>query len=515
MNAKITFVELVDLIAEATSTSKRMCELFLREFFNTVSQALVDGENVKIKGIGTFKVTQVKSRKASSTDNDEESGMRSRLTFTPDKSLAEALNQPFAQFETVFLDDAVTDEKLDEIDRLYPSYFPETGDLPEPPDYPQPPIPNADEIPALTPETAPKQKPKKTTEALKPEPKPEPELEPKPEPEPTTKPEPEPEPKPEPEPATKPEPKPKPKPETKPKPEPKPEPEPATKPEPEPEPVSEPVAKKKEVKPLMGIPIDGPSTQPAMAKPIPAPTPAPVEEEEEDYFYRPAPRNIYSPTKEQIETQQSSGNNKRWLWIALAVLATGLLIWGITRCNSGKADNQDLNETAMIAAVDSDSIATARAEAEEKDKAEIEAKVKAEAEAKAKAEAEAEAKAKAEAEAKAKAEAEAKAKAEQEAKMKSKAAEEAKSANKNSRVVTDVVTDQIVLVTLAEKHYGSPWFWVYIYEENRDKISNPNNIKPGTRVVIPPAEKYGINAKNPESLKKARRKSWEYLKKYQ
>ena len=188
-------------------------------------------------------------------------------------------------------------------------------------------------------------------------------------------------------------------------------------------------------------------------------------------------------------------------------MATGLLIWGITRCNSGKADNQDLNETAMIAAVDSDSIATARAEAEEKAKAEIEAKVKAEAEAKAKAEAEAEAKAKAEAEAKAK--------AEQEAKMKSKAAEEAKSANKNSRVVTDVVTDQIVLVTLAEKHYGSPWFWVYIYEENRDKISNPNNIKPGTRVVIPPAEKYGINAKNPESLKKARRKSWEYLKKYQ
>lgn len=63
MNTKITFVELVDLIAEATSTSKRMCELFLREFFNTVSQALIDGEDVKIKGIGTFKVAQVNSRK--------------------------------------------------------------------------------------------------------------------------------------------------------------------------------------------------------------------------------------------------------------------------------------------------------------------------------------------------------------------------------------------------------------------------------------------------------------------
>jgi nucleoid-associated protein YgaU len=79
-------------------------------------------------------------------------------------------------------------------------------------------------------------------------------------------------------------------------------------------------------------------------------------------------------------------------------------------------------------------------------------------------------------------------------------------------VVTDIVTSQIVLVTLAEKHYGSPWFWVYIYEENRSIISNPNNVKPGTEVVIPPAEKYGIDAKDPASVKKAQRLSWELLK---
>ena len=77
-----------------------------------------------------------------------------------------------------------------------------------------------------------------------------------------------------------------------------------------------------------------------------------------------------------------------------------------------------------------------------------------------------------------------------------------------------MVTSQIVLTTLSEKHYGSPWFWVYIYEENRDRgiISDPNNIKPGTRVVIPPASKYGIDPKDKSSLKKAQRKSWEYLK---
>ena len=81
-----------------------------------------------------------------------------------------------------------------------------------------------------------------------------------------------------------------------------------------------------------------------------------------------------------------------------------------------------------------------------------------------------------------------------------------------SDVVTDTVTSQIVLSTLSEKYYGSPWFWVYIYEENKDIISNPDNVRPGTTVVIPPAEKYGIDAKDPASLKKAQRRSWEILK---
>ncbi|MBQ3730785.1 MAG: hypothetical protein II905_03435, partial [Muribaculaceae bacterium] len=79
---------------------------------------------------------------------------------------------------------------------------------------------------------------------------------------------------------------------------------------------------------------------------------------------------------------------------------------------------------------------------------------------------------------------------------------------------TDVVTSQIVLTTLSEKYYGSPWFWVYIYEENlkRGIINDPNNIRPGTKVVIPPAAKYGIDANDKAALRKAQIKSMEYLK---
>ena len=128
MNTKITFVELVDMIAESTSTTKRVCELFVKELFATVSQALIDGETVKIKGIGTFKLTPVKPRKGVDVNTGEPIQIEShnKLTFTPDKSLAEAINQPFAQFETVMLDDAVTDEKLAAIDEEHPSVMPET-----------------------------------------------------------------------------------------------------------------------------------------------------------------------------------------------------------------------------------------------------------------------------------------------------------------------------------------------------------------------------------------------------
>jgi hypothetical protein len=188
----------------------------------------------------------------------------------------------------------------------------------------------------------------------------------------------------------------------------------------------------------MGIPIDGPSTpepEAVAAKPVPEPEPEP---DEEDHFYRPAPRNIFTPTKEQISRQQSLNERRHlWPWLIAALVAVGVLGYVFTRCG-GPSDSQ---QAAVVANSDS-----------------IEAAVE------------------------------------------------------EPQVITDTVTAQIVLVTLSEKYYGSPWFWVYIYEENKDIISNPNNVRPGTEVVIPPAEKYGIDANDPASLKKAQRRSWELLK---
>lgn len=70
-------------------------------------------------------------------------------------------------------------------------------------------------------------------------------------------------------------------------------------------------------------------------------------------------------------------------------------------------------------------------------------------------------------------------------------------------VVTDVVRKGTFLTTMSLKHYGHKAFWVYIYEENKAQIPNPNNVAAGTVVVIPPAHKYGINANDTLSVAKA------------
>jgi hypothetical protein len=64
---------------------------------------------------------------------------------------------------------------------------------------------------------------------------------------------------------------------------------------------------------------------------------------------------------------------------------------------------------------------------------------------------------------------------------------------------------------MARRHYGDSRFWVYIYLENKSKIKDPDNLEAGTVLVIPPAEKYGIDATNRESLKKADQEAYKAL----
>ena len=70
--------------------------------------------------------------------------------------------------------------------------------------------------------------------------------------------------------------------------------------------------------------------------------------------------------------------------------------------------------------------------------------------------------------------------------------------------VIETIRSGVFLTTLARKYFGHKAFWVYIYEENKDVIKNPNQVPIVTRLTIPSASKYDIDANNRTSVEKAK-----------
>ena len=87
-------------------------------------------------------------------------------------------------------------------------------------------------------------------------------------------------------------------------------------------------------------------------------------------------------------------------------------------------------------------------------------------------------------------------------------------AQPKTATVKDTVKKGYLLNDMAKKHYGNKCFWVYIYEENKSKISNPNRVSPGLELVIPDAAKYGIDASSQESVNAAKAMAGKILTKY-
>ena len=415
MNSKITFPELIELVATATNTSKRMSELFLKELFATVSQSLIEGESVRIKNLGQFKVEAVKARKSVSVNTGQEVEIphHNRLVFTPAKSLADALNEPFSHFDTVVLDDAVSDEQLaaitgdvetpdslnslnspDSLDSLDSPADPEAPaiELPDPAES----VPDGLESMLVTPppfmpqvEEAAQQEEKNIEEAAPQE--------------------------------------------------------------------EEPI---EETAPQEEEPIEEAAQQ--EEEPIEEAAPQEAEQIEE-----PVEKDVYSV--EDIERDKREVARKSMLrgvlLGAMGMLLLVLIGWGIY----AMAMSQKTVETADTVTV-----------THEEDMSNTEIVMRqgiAEADT-------------------------------------AQPVEETVEEPKPAAVVTDTCTKTMFLTRMAKKHYGNSDFWVYIYEENEAIIDNPNHITPGTVVVIPPAEKYGIDPKDPESLKKAQMKSGKLFAKF-
>ena len=112
MENKLSLGVLSTMLAKRSGKSKKVCDDFLREFFKAVSETLEQGESIRIKGFGSFKIGEVESRVGVSvaTGEKHEIPAYKKVIFTPSKELAGAINKPFEEFESVEMDDDVPDE---------------------------------------------------------------------------------------------------------------------------------------------------------------------------------------------------------------------------------------------------------------------------------------------------------------------------------------------------------------------------------------------------------------------
>ena len=378
MNKKITFPELIDLVSQSNGTTKKTSESFVKEFFAAIEQALEDGETVKIRRFGVFKVSKVEARKSVHVGTGEEIEIpeHSKITFTPDKELADAVNAAFADFDTVEIDDNTPTEVIEALEDI-------SADEQLPINAP---------IAAITVEETIAEEPEAQSEEI-------------------------------------------------------------TEPAMPPEIPAELMAQDEE-------------PEAAVATVMPMTDPESQAEEPAEYNY---------DDEEEEDNEQKGSFGKGFFWgLITGIIVTALLLlailWfsGFGVATSTTDNENDEAQVENVAVTDSVEPEFSAAEAKPADTA---------------------------------------------TKQPEAAKEEAKPASDSSisLVKTDTVGRTRFLTTMAREYYGDLNFWVYIYEENKSIISDPNHIEAGTVVIIPPASKYGIDKNDPESVAKAKAKSAEIL----
>lgn len=448
MNNKVTFPELVEQVAQYANTSKRMSELFLKELFATISQSLIDGESVKVKGIGTFKLTEVSPRKSVDVNTGEEIEIpgHKKLSFAPDKDMAEAINQPFMHFETEILDDDVTDDQLAAIDAGVPTEAP-AADTPAEEETDDTEAPATEEEVVMPPVfVAPVEEPEPEDAEAGAEAPVEPSEE-----------------------------------------------APAEEETPAEVPAQEPADEPEDAVTEEETEIEEEVEPVAVAEP---------EDEAEDAEAEGEPEAESEMVSEELADERVGQEiDKRRITrrsllegFVVGVVTTLIVTLFAYRLYLMKGyEATPADEEPFTEHVATDSVATPeQALAENSTEADADKQKAAEEQKKAEEE-------------KKKAEEEKK-KAEEEKQK----AEAAKSTTANVTAgTTDTIKPGTNLYRMSRKHYGSDKFWVYIYEENKAKYPNPNTIPVGAVLHIPQLEKYGAKAGNPASIAAAKKKQGE------
>lgn len=105
MDKKVLIQDLADGLVLRRGLPKKDADVFVRSVFEIIGEYLQTDKIVKVKGLGTFKLVTVDSRESVDVNTGERILIKeyTKINFTPDPVLRDAVNKPFAQFETVVL----------------------------------------------------------------------------------------------------------------------------------------------------------------------------------------------------------------------------------------------------------------------------------------------------------------------------------------------------------------------------------------------------------------------------
>lgn len=140
MEGKVLLQDLAQSLAAKNGIQRKDAETFVRAFFETISEGILQDKIVKIKGFGTFKMIDVQDRESVNVNSGERIIIpgHSKISFTPDSELKDQVNRPFALFQTVVINEGTSLDDMEKVDGVVPvpSEVPEDSVAPIPPTVP-------------------------------------------------------------------------------------------------------------------------------------------------------------------------------------------------------------------------------------------------------------------------------------------------------------------------------------------------------------------------------------------
>lgn len=111
---KITLTNIAEELAAKNGLTRETADSFLRAFVDTIEKGLREDKMVKVRGLGTFKLMDMNDRGSVDVTTGERITIKgyTKVSFTPDSSMKEFVNRPFAHFEPTELNDGYPDEEV-------------------------------------------------------------------------------------------------------------------------------------------------------------------------------------------------------------------------------------------------------------------------------------------------------------------------------------------------------------------------------------------------------------------